>query len=114
MFHVRANIEQLYCRVCGRGPLHDKLDTTVPSRMRHYGRGLDGACYERERHHRQLEQHPIPDRVRRPVSPGRTRAELVEDYEFLYSMGETHPEALARQLGVSTAMVRQLKREAAA
>lgn len=111
----RADLETLYCRACGRGPLHNKLDTTVPSNMRHYGRGLDGACYARERHRKQLDQHPVPERVRSTASTQcRSRAELIEDYEFLLSMGETHPEALARQLGVSTSMVRQLKREVAA
>lgn len=57
---------------------------------------------------------PLHDTRACGPAQGRSRAELIEDYEFLRSVGETHPEALARELGVSTSTVRQLKQEAAA
>lgn len=77
--------------------MHDKRDTSVPSSMRHWGRGLDGRCYGRLRGQGRLGEYPPLERALRP--------EFLEDVRFLLESGES-PEVAAARLGVSVRTLR--------
>lgn len=69
---------------------------------RHKGRGLIGACWDREKYHGRLTDWPLTQApVNRPMAlaAGTVRGRF-EDYLELRAWGATVPEA-ARRLGVS-------------
>lgn len=82
-----------HCARCGRGPLRDKRDRSVGSRWRHYGRGLDGYCYQVER---------LAGRLQQWDRRNRSLAEIRADYETEYAL---FGDLMARSLSEAAARV---------
>lgn len=86
-----------YCRACGRGPLANPNDHTVPPKMRHRSRGLDSSCYCLLRAKGQLAQYP-------QLRPN--HGALLDAYGQLVASGVTDRQRIADALGVSPKTVR--------